>query len=68
MSIRRLMLRKMLVVARSQPRRAVVLFRLRSAPKPQEPVNIEAAIEHLTGLLAEFASNLDGDDYGIRVG
>ncbi|HEV2294699.1 MAG TPA: recombinase family protein [Tepidisphaeraceae bacterium] len=38
---------------------------LRSTPAPAAPVDIDAAVEHLAEQLADFASNLDGDDYGI---
>jgi hypothetical protein len=38
---------------------------LRSTPTPAGPVDIDAAVEHLAEQLVDFASNLDGDDYGI---
>jgi hypothetical protein len=38
---------------------------LRSAPKPTEPVDIEASIEHLASQLADFGANLDNKEKAI---
>ncbi|HEV2293197.1 MAG TPA: hypothetical protein VGR35_05030 [Tepidisphaeraceae bacterium] len=35
---------------------------MRSTPAPAAPVDIDAAVAHLAEQLADFASNLDGDD------